>query len=213
MFDPNTKRPKPKQAITLTDILLDFEQFYSHPTVFDSSQTPVVRFPYAAVQACRKLANYRRKDYSTSSHWNPMSEESGIYGEGALQKYLETSLVDAANAFHLGLQGDCGYDYIWQGKKVDQKATMGQARRFKFSKMNKNRNIAEIFSFAWVESVGSECWVHLLGFAHRADIRPFVRDDGRCLVVNFATLQREGVIHPVHFFKQPSNTLSTVITN
>jgi hypothetical protein len=210
LLDPSTHRPKPKQAITLQDVLLAFDPFFTQATVFVADPVPTVRFPSVSAVSASKLAAFRRKDWSTSTSWNPLAEECGIYAEAALQKFLGMPMQEAAQAFLTGLQGDSGYDHIWQGKKIDQKGTMGQACRFKFSKSNKFRAVAEIFSFAWVEAVGQEYWVHLLGWAYRSDIRPFVRDDGRCFVVNFATLQREGLIKPIHQFQTPHDTAQTV---
>lgn len=85
-------------------------------------------------------------------------------------------------------------------KSVDVKCTKGPGR-WRFSKTNRTRDKATHYIFTRLEEVSGGCEVEILGFAGRAEIRKWVREDSRSYFVRYETLHREKVIQPISQLK------------
>jgi len=179
-----------------------FQLAYDSTSIFESDYRPIVRFTKDAAEIIRQVSECRKKEYHSTSRWNEAADYTGLMGELAVQRYLgvspENAMADFLNGLH---QGDKGHDVEAIGLKLDCKATKGDALKFKFSKTNKYTTLADGYIFVYVEHSGLEVWCHLLGFSHRAEVKPYQRDDGQRLYVRVETLRRAGVLNPVSLLK------------
>jgi hypothetical protein len=173
-----------------------FLRAYQSLIIFEGER-PTVRFCREAVKVFSQVAELRRKNWNTSSHWNGTAETTGLMGELAVQFYLGISAEMAMAEFKAGLMGDQGHDVEALGLKLDVKSTKGDALRYKFSRTNPHSHRADGFIFTYVEDAGFEMRVRLLGWSHRADVRPHLRDDGQRFFVRMETLRREGALRLV----------------
>ncbi|WP_373531761.1 hypothetical protein [Vampirovibrio sp.] len=173
-----------------------FLRAYQSLIIFEGER-PTVRFSRDAAEIFRQLAELRRKNWSTSTHWNQTAEQVGLAGELAVQFYLGISAETAMAEFKAGLMGDQGHDVEALGLKLDVKSTRGSALKFKFSRTNSHASRADGFIFTYVENEGFEMRVQLLGWSHRAKVKPHLRDDGQRFFVRMETLRREGALHLV----------------
>lgn len=190
-----------------------FKRAYESSGIFENEYKPIVRFPHEAVETIRQVSELRKREWRTTSRWNFYADQTGLLGEIATQKYMGMEPDAAINAFLQGLTGgDHGHDLVANGLKLDVKSTKGTALKVKFSKTNRYSHLADGYIFAYVESAGMEFWIHLHGWAHRADVKPFLRDDGQRFFVRVETLRREGLLKPVRQLKhaQESNPLITI---
>ncbi len=186
---------------------------YESTGIFESDYKPLVRFSSDAADIIRQVSECRKKEYKSTTRWNMEADFTGLLGELAVQRYLgitpETALADFTNGLH---QGDRGHDVEANGLKLDCKATKGDALKFKFSKTNRYSNLADGFIFVHVEQSGPEVWCHLLGYSHRAEVKPFQRDDGQRLFVRVESLQRAGVLKPVSLLKESNQTVTNPLS-
>jgi hypothetical protein len=193
-----------------------FKLAYNSTCTFESEYKPIIRFPREAAEIVRQVSELRKKDWKTTTRWNSEADYTGLLGELAAQRYLGISTDQALEDYIKGLNGDAGHDVVANGLKLDAKATKGDALKFKFNKNNRYTALADGFIFTYVETSGAEIWIHLLGWCHRADVKPYLRDDGQRYFVRVETLRREGVLKPVSQLKQPTEQVQTVtnpITN
>jgi len=174
---------------------------YSRATTFNGEQ-PIIRFDAHASLAFRAIAQLRMKEWKSSTRWNSLADVTGLLGELAVQRFLNYPVEQALDDFLSGLNGDRGYDLLWDGELIDVKATRGQALKFKFSKSNRHRDQSTAYAFVKVEEVGSENWCTLLGWSVRNEIQPWIREDDRSRFVRYQTLKREGLLRAVTPLKQ-----------
>lgn len=165
------------------------------------SRVPVVRFGLEACALIRKLAAMRRKDWRSTDSWNRLADETGLFGEWAVQRYVGIPAADVIAGFEAGLMGDAGHDLVSNGLTVDVKSTRGRALRYKFSRSNANRDTAQAVAFCYVEDGVSQAWAYLLGWAYWHEIAPRLREDKFCRFVRYQTLKNAGVIRPVASLK------------
>lgn len=189
-----------------------FKLAYESTGILESDYKPIIRFSKDAAEIVRHVSECRKKDYHTTTRWNEAADYTGLLGELAVQRYLsispETALADFTKGLH---QGDRGHDVVANGLKLDVKSTKGDALKFKFSKTNRYSTLADGFIFVYVEQSGLEVWCHLLGYSHRAEVKPYQRDDGQRMFVRVETLRRAGVLNPVSQLKE-SNPVTTPLT-
>jgi hypothetical protein len=185
----------------------------SYPNLsFPEGGRPFIRAPRQAAQGFQALSELRRKDWQSTTRWNEAADFTGLLGEVAVQRYLGIDAINAMNDFKAGLLGDYGHDILARGLKLDIKSTQGSALKYKFSKSNPNANRCDGFIFCYVEHGGLESRVSILGWAHRADIKPYLRDDGVRFFVRAETLRRQGLLKPAYLLKEttPDNTSNTI---
>ena len=175
---------------------------------FEANQ-PTMRFCRDAYGIFREVAKLRMKSYSSTRRWDESADVTGLISEMAVMKYLGFSADQALADFLAGLHGDRGFDAEVSGLKIDVKGTRGPGR-WRFSKTNRHRDKATSYAFCKVEETGAEVWVTITGFAHRHEIKPWVREDSRSYYVRYETLQREGLLKPVSLLKQPQEQTKTV---
>jgi len=184
-----------------------FKQAYESSTVFESDYRPIVRFTREAAEIIQEVSELRNREYQSTSRWNSAADATGLMGELAVQRYLGVSPENAMAGFLSGLhQGDKGHDVEALGLKLDVKSTKGDALKFKFSRTNRFAHLADGFIFAHIEHSGPEVWCYLLGMSHRAEVKPYQRDDGMRLFVRVETLRRAGVLKPVSSLKASNQT-------
>lgn len=187
-----------------------FKLAFESTSIFESEYKPIIRFPRDAAEIVRQVSELRKKDWKTTTRWNSEADFTGLLGEIAAQRYLGITAEQALGDFIKGLNGDSGHDVEINGLKLDCKATKGDALKFKFSKTNRYTTLADGFILTFVETVGAEVHVHLLGWCRRAEVKPYLRDDGQRFFVRAETLRREGVLKPVNQLKQPQEQTKTV---
>jgi hypothetical protein len=186
-----------------------FQLAYESTGILESDFKPIIRFSKDAADIIRQVSECRKKEYRTTTRWNEAADYTGLLGELAVQRYLgispETALADFTKGLH---QGDRGHDVVANGLKLDVKSTKGDALKFKFSKTNRYTALADGYIFVYVEHSGLEVWCHLLGYSHRAEVKPYQRDDGQRLFVRVETLRRAGVLNPVSQLKESNQTVT-----
>lgn len=177
-----------------------FIDAYQSLIVFDEAQ-PNVWFPPEAYAVVQEIAKLRMRDWKTTRRFDPAADVTGIAGELAAEKCLGFSAEEALSLFEDGLKGDPGYDFKIGDFFLDKKNTKGPGR-WRFSKTNRHRDKATHYIFGRLEetSIGG-CFVTVLGFAGRAEIRPWVREDSRSYFVRYETLHREGILRPLSELK------------
>jgi len=192
-----------------------FEASYNSIIVVNA-HSPFIKVPKDAALTIRTLSELRKKDWRSTNRWNSEGDYIGWLGELAMQRYCDIPASQALAEFETGLRGDSGYDLISNGLKIDCKATKGSAKKYKFSKTNKNTIKADAYAFVYIEDGAFESRAYLLGWSHRADIQPFKRFDGQKDFVRAETLKRAGVLNPVSMLREQhhqtvsSNTEQTI---
>lgn len=164
---------------------------------------PIIRASRQATAVIQQASMLRRKDWASTSRWNEAADFTGLMCELAMQRYCGISAESAMADFKAGLQGDAGYDLIAGGLKIDVKGTCGSALRYKFSKTNRNTAKADCYGFVYVEAAGFETRAYLLGWCHRTELKPYLRDDGVRNFVRAETLRRAGKLKSVAQLLQP----------
>jgi|GEM_PF-2100234 len=187
-----------------------FEMGYESLGTVDTYQ-PVIRFPRQAADDFCEIARLRMKSWGSTSRWCAKADETGLIAEIACQRYFDIPADQAMASFQNGLEkGDRGHDIEIAGRKIDVKGTRGDALRFKFSTRNRFAHLADAYLFTYVQPSGMETRAFLLGWAYRAEIRPYMHDDGVKLVVRVETLRRQGLLKPVSLLKEQHN--QTILT-
>jgi hypothetical protein len=191
-----------------------FVEAYNSFTVFPGLVATIC-IPNASAKVGKIISELRRRNWGSSSHWTSDVEWIGLAGELAVWKFFGYSAEEALTFFLEGLKGtDDGADLRLAGMGFDVKTTRSNPVKTKISKTNKNRNEADAFIFAHLEESGIDNWIRLLGWSHRADVKPYLRDGGKCWFVRPESLRRAGLLKPLATIIQSSETvippLSTV---
>lgn len=176
-----------------------FSAFLSIGT-FEAEQ-PTMRFSREAFNLFSEASKLRMKSLPSTTRWVPSADITGLISELAVLKYLGFPADQVLADFLAGLYGDRGFDAEVGDLKIDVKGTRGPGR-WRFSKSNRHRDKATSYVFCKVEEVSTEVWVTITGFAHRHEIKPWVREDARSYYVRYETLQREGLLKPLKLLKQ-----------
>ncbi len=163
---------------------------------------PILRFSRDASEIIREVSELRKRDWKTTSRWNPEADYIGLLGEIAVQRYLGFTAEKIISEFLAGLKGtDGGYDVVVEGLKLDVKSSKSESLRLKISKTNRFTHLADGYIFAHVELAGLETRIEMFGWSFRADVKPHLRDEGHRYTVRVHTLHREGILRPLSELK------------
>jgi hypothetical protein len=176
-----------------------------------AANRPMIRFPRQAADDFSEISKLRMKSWGSTNRWCHAADETGLIAEIACQRYFDIAADQAMASFLQALEkGDRGHDIEIAGIKIDVKGTRGDALRFKMSKQNRFAHLADAYLFTYVQPSGMETRAFLLGWAYRAEIKPFLRDDGVKLVVRVETLRRQQILKPVSMLREANfQTIST----
>lgn len=168
-----------------------------------SKPQPSVWFERESYESFTEIAKLKEKSWSSTTRWNTLADVTGLVGEVAIHRFFDVSAIDSLGQFEVGLKGDRGVDLDWAGESIDVKSTRGDKLWYKFSLSNRFRDRASVIAFVRVEEFEDGVKAHLLGWAFKHKIKPWLRldKDGRRHFVRLHTLEREGLVFSISELK------------